>query len=76
MSEPFKIFMASSVFSSDDFLWLVQLKSPQRERGSDELERVIRPDRLPGFDGHPSLPYLTPYAKEITRWRPKDLSNG
>ncbi|KAG6813351.1 hypothetical protein H0H92_011899 [Tricholoma furcatifolium] len=35
-----------------------------------ELDSVVGPGRLPGFEDQASLPYMQAMIKEITRWRP------
>jgi len=39
-------------------------------RAHEEIDRVIKPGRLPDFTDEPSLPYVTAIVKETMRWRP------
>ena len=41
-----------------------------------ELDRVIGPDRLPGFEDRDRLPYLQALINETLRWRPIAVLGG
>ena len=44
---------------------------PEAQRkAQDELDRVIRRDRLPTFADRPNLPYVDALVKEVLRWNP------
>ncbi|KAL4994626.1 cytochrome P450 [Aspergillus recurvatus] len=60
----------TSSFSLGLFLMTCATQVAATRKAADELESVIGPDRLPGFDDLPSLPYVTAFTKEIMRWRP------
>lgn len=41
-----------------------------RKKAQDELDSVIRRDRLPTFEDRPRLPYVDAVCKEVLRWHP------
>ncbi|KAL4916776.1 cytochrome P450 [Aspergillus aurantiobrunneus] len=52
------------------FMMICATQTTATSKASDELERLVGPDRLPCFDDLPRLPYLCGFTKEILRWRP------
>jgi cytochrome P450 len=40
------------------------------KKAQAELDRVVRPNRLPNFGDKDSLPYIHAFANEVLRWRP------
>lgn len=51
------------------FLAMTVYPSVQR-KAQEELDRVIGPDRLPGFQDRENLPYINAVVKEVLRWHP------
>ncbi|KAI0767202.1 CyP450 monooxygenase [Fomes fomentarius] len=41
-----------------------------QKKARTELDAVVGPNRLPTFEDHDSLPYITAVAKESMRWQP------
>jgi cytochrome P450 len=39
-------------------------------KAQEELDAVLKGERLPLMDDRPSLPYLNAIIKEVLRWRP------
>ncbi|KIM42409.1 hypothetical protein M413DRAFT_18664 [Hebeloma cylindrosporum] len=40
------------------------------KKAHEEIDKVIKPGKLPDFADEPSLPYITAIVKETMRWRP------
>ena len=40
------------------------------KKAHEEIDKVIKPGKLPDFSDEPSLPYVTAIVKETMRWRP------
>ena len=38
------------------------------KKAQEEIDRVVGPDRLPGFQDKDDLPYITALVKESLRW--------
>ncbi|KAH7408956.1 cytochrome P450 [Cadophora sp. MPI-SDFR-AT-0126] len=38
------------------------------KNAQEELDRVVGPDRLPGFEDRPNLPYIKALTQEVHRW--------
>lgn len=43
---------------------------PSLTESGTELDRVIGPSRLPGYEDQPNLPYVRCLIKEMSRWAP------
>lgn len=41
-----------------------------------ELDKVVGPERVPGFEDRDRLPYLKALINEILRWRPIAILGG
>ncbi|RFU75124.1 hypothetical protein TARUN_7126 [Trichoderma arundinaceum] len=41
-----------------------------QQRAQEEIDRVVGPDRLPGFEDRINLPYVNALIKEMLRWYP------
>jgi cytochrome P450 len=41
-----------------------------QRKAQEEIDRVIGPSRLPGFEDRPHLPYIDAIVKEVLRWHP------
>jgi cytochrome P450 len=39
-------------------------------KAHEEIDKVVKPGKLPEFTDEPSLPYITAIVKETMRWRP------
>jgi len=39
-----------------------------QKKAQTEIDAVIGPNRLPGFEDRPSLPYINAVVKEAMRW--------
>ena len=46
------------------------------KKAQDELDKVVGPDRLPGFEDRDRLPYLHALMNETLRWRPIAVLGG
>ncbi|KAH9853240.1 cytochrome P450 [Lenzites betulinus] len=61
---------ADTLFSAMMAFFLAMAKYPDvQRRAQAELDAVVGPERLPGFDDKPSLPYIAAIIKECIRWR-------
>ena len=50
-------------------LFLVMALYPEvQKKAQAEIDAVVGPDRLPGFEDRPSLPYINAVVKELMRW--------
>ena len=38
------------------------------KKAQEEIDQVVGPDRLPGFQDKDNLPYITALVKELLRW--------
>ncbi|KAI1792390.1 cytochrome P450 [Ganoderma leucocontextum] len=57
--------------------FLAMLHFPEAMRKAQaELDRVVGPDRLPGFEDRDRLPYLQALINETLRWRPIAVLGG
>jgi hypothetical protein len=48
---------------------MVMYPDAQR-KAQEEIDRVIGPGRLPGFEDRPSLPFVEAFYREVQRWYP------
>ncbi|TBU46186.1 cytochrome P450 [Dichomitus squalens] len=57
--------------------FLAMLHFPEvMKKAQDELDKVVGPDRLPGFEDRDRLPYLHALMNETLRWRPIAVLGG
>ncbi|RDW76895.1 cytochrome P450 [Aspergillus mulundensis] len=68
--ELFEVSYMTSYVSLGMFLMICATQPHATRKASEELERVIGPDRLPCFEDLARLPYLAAFIKEVQRWRP------
>ncbi|KAK5990623.1 Cytochrome P450 monooxygenase aneD [Cladobotryum mycophilum] len=54
-----RVFIMANILYPDAVRWV-----------QEEIDRVVGPDRLPGFDDMAKLPHLNAYLLEVMRWRP------
>ncbi|KAI0638606.1 CyP450 monooxygenase [Trametes polyzona] len=60
---------ADTTFSSVVAFFLAMVIFPDvQKKAQDELDAVIGPNRLPGFDDRPELPYINAVLQECLRW--------
>src|SRR6266576_470711 len=64
-SPPFQ--MAITLLS---FVVAVLLRPEIQKMAQEELDTVIRRERLPTFEDRPKLPFVDAVCKEVMRWRP------
>ena len=50
------------------FFLVMMLKPDVQRKAQAEIDRVIGPDRLPGFSDRDNLPYVEAVLKELTRF--------
>lgn len=49
--------------------FLAMILNPMAQRrAQEEIDRVVGPSRLPGFEDRPHLPYVTALMKEVIRF--------
>ena len=41
-----------------------------QRKAQEEIDRVVRSDRLPGFQDRENLPFVDAILKEVLRWHP------
>ncbi|KAK6331379.1 hypothetical protein TWF730_004461 [Orbilia blumenaviensis] len=52
------------------FFLNMSLNPEIQKKAQEEIDRVVGPDRLPGFEDRPNLPYVEAILTETLRWMP------
>ena len=52
------------------FLIACLLHPELQKKAWDEIDAVVRRERLPTFEDRPSLPFIDAICKEVLRWQP------
>jgi cytochrome P450 len=60
---------SDTTVSSMQAIFLAMALYPEvQKKAQAEIDAVVGPDRLPGFQDRPSLPYINAIVKEVLRW--------
>ncbi|RDW79333.1 uncharacterized protein DSM5745_06185 [Aspergillus mulundensis] len=62
-----------AVATFNSILIAMALHPHVQRKAQDELDRVVGPDALPGFQHRASLPYINAILRETLRWHPPAL---
>ncbi|KAL7623778.1 hypothetical protein AAE478_005331 [Parahypoxylon ruwenzoriense] len=62
---------ADSTAAGLSFFYLAMTAFPEvQAKAREEIDRVVGPRRLPGFQDRENLPYIEALVKELLRWQP------